>query len=287
MIYTKKMALSDLVSDHIAIGNGAGEKDVFGLEVELEGENIIYPPATVLKHWKIEGDGSLRKLTVKAQACEYVLKTPLTYFELNSAVSSLFNFLMFTPDTVVYDSYRTSIHVHVNYCQETLRTVYNSMVISIILDELLTSQNGDHRIGNNFCLRTRDALGQIVSISNSIKNGNEFFAIEPNHRYSSINFASLTKFGSIEYRSLECSTHYGRLTHWVGTLQAIKQAARQFDRPDQVIERFSGSGPRAFLNIVLGAYANKYLAVEDCEEMLYNGVRLAQDIAYCAAWNTK
>jgi hypothetical protein len=181
-------------------------------------------------------------------------------------------------------SYRTSIHVHVNCAAETYRTIYNYITLCLILDELLVSQNGHHRIGNNFCLRARDALGQVQSLIQSIDEGLNLSGIEANERYSSINFAALNKFGSIEFRSLECTTHVGRVLHWIQTLQRIKESARNFTNPIEVIGQFSRRGPIEFLHEILGPYAFKYINVPGAESMLHGGMRIAHDLAYCCAW---
>jgi hypothetical protein len=209
--------------------------------------------------------------------------TPLNFRDTQTAIRVLFDYLS-RPEVEVYESYRTSIHVHVNCCAETFRTVYNVITLSIILDELLTSQNGEHRIGNNFCLRAKDAMGQVDALIASIESGRSFFNVSQNERYSSINFASLMKFGSIEFRSLECTTHQGRLMHWIGTLQQIKEKARTFKNPTEIIQQFSQLQPKQFLTDVLGPFAIKYQRVEGMEQMLRSGIRIAQDFAFCSEW---
>jgi len=281
---TKRMKLDDTLTRHIPIANAASVTDVFGIEVELEGKNIMSPEERVKILWAQHNDGSLRKIVPGSQAVEYVSRSPYNLKNTEKAIQLLFGYLT-GPGVEVFDSYRTSIHVHVNYSQESFRTIYNSMVLSVILDELLVSQNGEHRVGNNFCFRAKDAMGQIVELVNSISQGSDFFGIQQNNRYSSINFASLLKFGSIEYRSLECTLHEGRLMHWIGTLQQIKERARTFQNPTAIIQQFSMMDSTEFLKNSLGPYAIKYLKVAGFEEMLRDGMRIAQDLAFCSAWN--
>lgn len=283
-MYSKPMRLKDKISMHIPVHAVCKEKsDLFGVEVELEGQNIFPPSAMVSDYWQIHNEPSLRKLGPGDQSAEYVFIHPYDLKTTEKAVRKLFEFLT-RPGCKVHDSYRTSIHVHLNMANEEFRTVYNFIVLSLILDELLVSQNGEHRIGNNFTLRAKDAMGQIVSLIDSIENGNGFFGVAHNDRYSSINFASLTKFGSAEFRSLECTTHEGRLMHWIGTLQAIKAWSRSFKNPTEVIQRFSMMGPKDFLIEALGPFSSKYRAVPEYKEMMFNGMRIAQDIAYCSEW---
>lgn len=283
-MHSGRMALNDKLHSHIQVQDAAKAKaDVFGLEIELEGKSIINAPPDVMAYWTQHNDGSLRKLNPGDQAIEYVSRVPYDIKQTEIALTALFKYLN-TPPTKVYESYRTSIHVHLNFGLETFRTIYNFMVLSLLLDELLVSQNGDHRIGNNFCLRAKDAIGQVVSLTHSISSGRSFFNIAQDERYSSINFASLMKFGSIEFRSLECTTHLGRVMHWINTLSRIKEKARTFDNPVDVIQQYSQMGPKVFLTKILGPFALKYINVPGMEDMLHNGMRIAQDFAYCSAW---
>lgn len=281
---TSKMNLKDKISAHIPVQDAANNADVFGVEVELEGRDISDPPENVYRYWSCLNDNSLRKLNPGDEALEYIFRFPYDYKTTQKAVNNLFHWLNHAP-CQVFESYRTSIHVHVNFAQEEMRTVYNFMTLSLILDELLVSQNGEHRIGNNFCLRAKDAMGQSISLIKSIQSGNSIFGIQTNERYSSINFASCTKFGSIEFRSLECTTHEGRLMHWIGTLQAMKEAARKFKNPTEIVQKFSMMGPKAFVTMILGPFAIKYTNVRGFDQMLFEGMRIAQDLAYCSEWN--
>lgn len=284
-MYTLKMKLNDTIAQHLGVQNAAMQyEDAYGIEVELEGKNFLNPPDDVNLYWAGHKDGSLRIKNPGDCALEYVSRQPFPMPLTEKAITALFNYLT-SPGVKVYDSYRTSIHVHVNFAQETFRTVYNMMCLSLILDELLVSQNGEHRVGNNFCLRAKDAYGQVQCLINSINNGHNFFDIPQNDRYSSINFASLLKFGSIEFRSLECTTHEGRLLHWIGTLAQMKESAKKYTNPTEIISQFSALGPKGFLQSVLGPFSSKYILVPEVNDMLFNGMRIAQDFAYCSEWN--
>lgn len=267
--------------------NSSKYPDAYGVEVELEGQKIIAGAndPQIATYWAAHPDNSLRnhKDGKPCDAIEYVLRMPYSLDDTTKAIDRLFNYLN-SPQVTVYESYRTSIHVHLNFCMETHRTIYNFITLAIILDELLVSQNGEHRIGNNFCLRACDALGQVKMLIDSVENGNELFGHGHSERYSSINFAALTKFGTIEFRSLECTTHKGRLMHWINTLAQIKKAAKGFDNPTYIISMFSQMGPKAFLQNILGQYAFKYSLVPGFEHMLHDGMRIAQDFAYCSTW---
>lgn len=260
-------------------------KDQIGFEIELEGMHVIQKVADhdLYKFFKLEPDGSLRVLKKGAECTEYVFKKPLDLRQADKAIKTMMDFLT-SKGVEVFDSYRTSIHVHVNCCGETHRHLANFLTLAIIFDELFTSQNGKYRIGNNFCLRSRDAEGQVRDLCNSIRAYGNFFNVQGTHRYSSVNIASLTKFGTVEFRSLECTTDYERVIHWVRTLQALKEASRQYKDPREIIAKFSQRGPLGFLISHLGQQYAKYAAVPGYDIMLRDGMRLAQDFAFCSEW---
>lgn len=284
--YEAQMDLNTRPVDHIPIQREARDRpDSFGVEVEVEGKNLVNIPMSVANYWNVHDDNSLRKLKPNDHAVEYVCRRPFEMSEVREAVVNLFEYLN-KPGVTVYNSYRTSVHVHLNFALESFRTIYNFMTLALILDELFVSQCGDHRVGNNFCLRAKDALGQVMMLRDSIQGGNNFFQLGgQTERYSSINFTSLTKFGSIEFRSLECTTHEGRLMHWIGALDYLKHHAKTYTNPIEIIQQFSQRGPKEFLKQALGPFSHKYIGVPGMEEMLMDGVRIAQDLAYCSAWN--
>ena len=283
-MYSGPMMLDRKLCERIMVHQYARDIiDAFGVEIEIEGVNIKTASKAIRSFWDIHNDGSLRVRGVEDQAIEYVFNRPFNREATKEAIEILFDYLN-SPAVRVYESYRTSVHVHVNCAMETFRTIYNYITLCLIFDELMVSQNGVHRIGNNFCLRAKDALGQVESLTHSIERGQEFFGIDRNERYSSINFASLCKFGTIEFRSLEFTTHAGRLTHWIGTVQHMKEFARAYNDSTEVIGDFSRLGAKDFLWKILGPYAVKYAGVVGYESMLLSGMRIAQDFAFCSEW---
>jgi len=261
--------------------------ELFGVEIELEGKGGISLMTNELyEYWSPHNDGSLRKLKPGDEAIEYVFKEPLTYEHTAKAIKMMTTFLT-RPQVVVYDSYRTSIHVHVNCMSDTLLHVYNFITLAILFDELFVSQNGDHRIGNNFCLRARDAEGQVEDLINSIQKTGAVFSVDAHHRYSSVNFASLAKFGTVEFRSLECTTDPIRIMHWINTINSLKKASRTFENPQEIVRKFSQMDINEFMYQTLGVSAPKYMAVPGYQHMLFDGMRLAQDFAFCSDWVSK
>ena len=285
-MYAKPMNLQDKLIMWIdsQYPEAAKETELFGIEVELEGKGgISLMSPAVHQFWLAHNDGSLRKMAPGDEAIEYVTKRPYGRIETVQAVKTLMDFLN-QPQLQVYESYRTSIHVHVNCLADTQLHIFNFVTLCLLFDELFVSQNGDHRVGNNFCLRAKDAQGQVVDLVRSIESHGNLFGIGNNNRYSSINFASLTKFGTVEFRSLECTTDILRIMHWIRTIDYLKQASRTFVNPHDIIQKFSQWSSEEFVLKVLGPQAGKYLKVPGYNDMLFNGMRIAQEFAFCSKW---
>ena len=288
-MYTKPMPLDRGPTDEIPIHAAAREnKDAFGIEIELEGLNIRTEDKIIRKLWTMHEDHSLRaqiagRADGAGQTCEYVSISPLSEEKTLESIQTLFNFLN-SPGVTVFPSYRTSIHVHVNCAMETWRTIYNYITLTIIFDELFCSQNGEHRIGNNFCLRFVDAEAPVEELAKSIAYYGNIKNIPQIMRYSSANFASLYKFGTIEFRSMECHTDFERLKRWIKTLQKMKEAARGFQTPQDIINLFSQYNEAEFGAFVLGKHFDQFTNVAGFRKMLRRGMRLAQDFAYSATW---
>lgn len=288
-MYTKPMPLDRGPADEIPIHPLAQQhKDAFGLEIELEGLNIRTEKSNVRKLWGMHEDGSLRaQIAGRAggagQTCEYVSITPLAEDQALESLKTLFDFLT-SPGVTVFPSYRTSIHVHVNCAMETWRTIYNYITLAIIFDELFVSQNGEHRIGNNFCLRFVDAEAPVEELAKCMAHYGNIKNLPQNMRYSSTNFASLFKFGTIEFRSMECHTDFDRVKRWIKTLQKLKESAREFQTPQDIINLFSQYNETEFGVHLLGKHFTQFVETPGYKKMLRRGMRLAQDFAYASTW---
>lgn len=291
-MYNKPMNLDTLVRNTVGVHPSATmEPNAFGLEVELEGIRIRTTRDSVRAFWGLHEDGSLRAQILgrhgaKGETAEYVSLQPYSAKATLDSLKALFDYLN-SPGVIVFPSYRTSIHVHVNCAMETWRTVYNYITLAIIFDELFVSQNGTHRIGNNFCLRFLDAEAPIHELSNYIKIHGSINGFSQNMRYGSVNVAALSKFGTIEFRSMECNTDLSRVWSWVQTLQKLKESAREFQTPVDIISLFSQYSPEEFAKRILGEHFFPYSLVPDFGKMLIRGMRLAQDFAYSATWEAK
>lgn len=263
----------------------SSKNEMYGIEIELEGKNILGPTQDpkFTKLWEAVTDNSLKAYKPGDQTIEYRFIKPLDLDGTELALKMIEEGLT-KPDVTIYHTGRTSVHVHVNMLNDSMATIYNYITLLSIFDELLVSQNGKHRIGNNFCLRAKDAEGFLISMSQSLAHYGNLSALQHNNRYSSVNVMSLFKQGTIELRSMECTIDRQRLMHWVKTLAAIKDAAKDYKNPLEIVGAFSQFGPERFFLKTLGAHAVRYMKVVDRHRMLFHGMRLVQELANSTTW---
>lgn len=259
------------------------QKGEVGIEIEVEGTNIpkfddIPTP------WKYKEDHSLRGV----DNAEYVLKGPIEFSMVPDALDRLWKvFREF--NTKFDDSNRTSVHVHLNCQRFFIPRVATLMALYIVLEEVLTEWCGDHRVGNLFCLRSKDAPAIVSSISHFMKNNGNYSLSDGLH-YAGMSAYSLRKFGSLEFRSLRGVSDPKIIQEWIDILHRLYTLSGEMKDPREVCHMFSSSGPLAFFENILGDMAMTVLNrvemnQDQVRSSMYEGVRLAQDLCYATDWS--
>lgn len=247
-----------------------------GVEIEVEGRNL----PVMAKYWNNEQDGSLQGV----ESREYVLKRPMTLKEVENALDHLDSEYI-RWKTIVDDTVRAGVHVHINCQQLTMTQLYNFMTIYLILEDVLVKWCGESRCGNLFCLRASDAEYILTSIR-AAAEGRRFKATfhTDNLRYASMNLKALGDYGSLEFRAMRGTRDLKLIYTWAETLLGLREFAKQFNNPAEVVEAFSVQSPTRFMKNALGTNYEIF-SRDGQEKLLWEGVRNAQDIAFCADWS--
>ncbi len=269
-------------------------KGQVGLEIEVEGTKFPKPPGMEgshapfpmpdMKYWSYVHDGSLRG----ADNAEYVLQRPIMFPLVEEALKELWDAFGKKKSTFD-DSNRTSVHVHLN-CQEFhLNRLTSLMALYFTFEEVLTEWCGDHRVGNLFCLRAKDAPAIVSQIRRFIKSDGKSELRDHLH-YSGMNANALFKFGSLEWRTLRGCSDPEVILNWVNILRRLYELSAEFQDPRDVCAMFSSEGPVAFFDNVLGSMGQIVRKGVDFDnekiaESMYEGIRLAQDICFCRNWD--
>lgn len=258
-------------------------KGDIGLEIECEGNK--FEKETLPKLWAYHHDGSLRG----ADNAEYVLKKPIAFGEVPDALKDLWAMFSKT-GTVLDDSNRTSVHVHLNVQKFYLNRLTSFMAAYYTLEEILTQWCGEYRVGNLFCLRAKDASSLITTAKQFIASDGKAKFRENVHHYAALNTYALHKFGSLEFRTLRGCTDPSVILDWVSILERLYNLSADYPDPRTICDKFSSEGPLAFFDFLLGDRAPMVRSVigwsdDQIRNSMYDGIRLAQDICYCRDWD--
>lgn len=212
--------------------------DMFGFELEVEGRNLPDAPS----HWMSKHDGSLR-----GESNEYILNNPENIDEVSLSLDRLIKSLT-KPSTVLNFSFRTSIHVHLNVLAFTKAQIHSLFYLSHLVEDVLVRYSGESRVGNRFCLRTKDADWKIRRFKNWLtKSG--FDRLNPEDlKYSAINIATITSYGSMEFRSLRGTVDKEVIIPWLSVIKNLYDIAAIV--PVREIEELVRTSPIELLNVV-------------------------------------
>lgn len=255
--------------------NPAGE---IGLEIEIEGGP--FPEGEAPAGWRVHHDHSLR-----GGGVEYVLRQPIRADRVENSLTALDRFLANVNKVF---SYRTSVHVHVNIQQLTVRQWAAFIALFAILEEAVVDVIAPERAGNKFCLRFCDASYPIRFVADCIRSSRIQDMRAVDMKYASCNLTPLSTLGTLEFRAMRGNLDVGLLTDWVAFLVRLKEVASGIDDLRDFAARFSQAGPRMWLQETIGLPDNQIvrglLALDGLEDKLYEGIRLAQDLCYCTDW---
>lgn len=223
------------------VGKTPGE---IGIELEYEGSNL--PKKGYEVFWARTADNSLR-----GDSGEFVLRKPVSRDNLDTALGEL-DKAFHMSNTKIVPTYRAGTHVHINVQELSTVQLISYFVMYFMFENLLLKICSPERTGNHFCLRLRDASSLADLLAEFIKNPSIGLFQSDNYRYAALNVNSIPKFGSLEFRALESTTDWKKLTKWVDLLLALKQASTKFDNPASVLLSASGDGFEEFGKKIFG-----------------------------------
>jgi hypothetical protein len=260
------------------------QKGEVGIEIEIEGKRLPGvtanpPPAP----WLYKPDHSLRG----DESGEYVLDKAIAFSEVPQALSKLWEAFE-AAKTKFDDSNRTSVHIHLNCQRWYLNQLASLAALHFIFEDVNTEWCGEHRVGNLFCLRAKDAEAIVTWLKKFVQRDGEQEIPDGLH-YSGFNIQALPKFGSVEIRTLRGVSDPNVIQDWVAIYERLYKLAQDFKDPTEICDWFSAEGPTAFFDRILGPVAQIVkkgvsLSMEEISDSMYAGVRRAQDICFCRDW---
>jgi hypothetical protein len=258
--------------------------DLFGIEVECEGIRVNWggEDVDILKDWDPHNDGSLRPYKGHPPA-EWVFKGPVKYKKAVERVNSLFDYFAKKKATLI-TSNRTSIHVHFNMGDKTVYQLVNLYILFTIIEDLMDRYCGEDRNGNLFCLSSRHADEQLRWINDVCFKEMQIRYREQN-RYCSLNLASMTKFGTVEFRGMRGLDNAADVLSWLSIINEFcDYACYKMNNPAKLIEEISVKRPVGFLREIFSkenfVKLTHGLDEDVIDQSIYEGLRLVQMLCY-------
>lgn len=254
-------------------------EELYGVEIEVEGVNLPTPSMLSSNIWRTEKDDSLKT----EEAWEYVTPTPLSLEGVKSSLDYLA--LAYTAnDSEVFDSIRAGVHVHMNVQDWNVKQLFTFATAYYLVEDLLIGWCGPGREGNLFCLRARDAEFVLFRILKSLKEKNLKFLKDDIIRYSSLNYCSLFKYGSLEFRGMRGTGDLNLIYQWVQIIDDLRNASVQFDSPTTVVAMMSGDGELEFLKRILPNTHHLFEGNEKASQLIREASRRVQMLAFGINW---
>jgi hypothetical protein len=252
-----------------------------GIEIECEGKKLFDAP---LSYWAAKQDGSLHP-KAGSNAIEYVFTKPLDRKMAEKALRYLEKKLQEVKASLD-DSPRTSVHVHINVSDLTIRQIYCIILLWIIFEDILVEFCGPDRKGNLFCLSAKDSEYFPRMLTEALERGNYRDRFREDYRYLACNVAALFKFGSLEFRPMRGTVDVDTILNWVDMLLCIYTKALTYDSPPEFIHQFLQEGPIPFFNRIFdNQKLNKLLKdTPDLHSRLWSSMRIARDVAFVCRW---
>lgn len=253
-------------------------KGEVGIEIEIEGGGY---PEDPIQNWVPHPDGSLRN-----GGTEYVIRQPVLRDNVRAALDTLAEGLRNAPKVF---SYRTSVHVHINVQDMSIRQWCAYLVLFAIFEELLVNVVGPERAGNKFCLRFKDADASLRAVASGVTEQNLPIQLQGDLKYASCNIRATLTHGTLEFRAMRGNLDPAFITDWVNVLMALKDHAKDVRDPTVFVGELSMLGAREFAlkylprdNSITRAVLDN--PIERLTDSMYEGVRLGQDVAFCTDW---
>jgi len=263
----------------LSLDRSRWKTDLYGVEIEVEGVRLPTPEHLSEDVWRVERDGSLKA----REAWEYVTPGPLS---LKGVADSL-KVLQDTYDKLnskIDESIRAGVHVHMNVQDWNIKQVMTFATCYYLLEYPLLKWCGPAREGNLFTHRTGDAEYVLFRVLKSLNTRNLKYLKDDIIRYASLNFCSLFKYGSLEFRGMRGTGKLDDIMLWVTIIDDLREASETFSDPVDVISSMSGDGELEFLRRCLPNTYHLFEKTDDIEKNIRESARRVQMIAFGVDW---
>ena len=212
-----------------------------GIEVEVE--NLDDTEFKLTHSWSVASDGSLRN------AGREFISSPSTPHQVEAAINHLYAEL----PAKVHFSPRTSVHVHLNCRELTLKQIYNIVILYQCFEDLLYDFAGSERKKSIFCVPIGNT--QYYNGFKGLMHSGDLYKFWS--KYTGLNVKPLNEYGTIEFRHLRGTKDRNVVFTWLHLLYRLYRYATTLESEELEtrIKAISQNGNYSnFGNMVFGEY---------------------------------
>lgn len=226
-------------------------RNPIGLECEVENYEGIDIP---LYGFSIDKDGSL-----KNKGAEFI-SFPVGGKNIDAMLHHLNQAIHSRGD--IDFSHRTSVHVHLNVQQLTMRQLVLLIATYACVERLFFSRTKRERHGNSFCYPLTDT---------SPEDKRLVAAPNPSTKYCALNVYPVASLGTVEFRHLHGTADVEELTRWVQMIQKLYEFVlrSEVSIKDRIFALNTNSEYSAFVNDIFAPIGFLFSNVEYQDMMEY------------------
>jgi hypothetical protein len=270
-----EMQLNDLMRRREYRGTYACE-----LEIEFDRELVDADDIRLaIIGWRQVKDGSLRN------GFELIMDGPVSYNNLPNALHLPTQTLSdkeigrnneYLIDAIKWSN-RCSTHVHMNVQKFTPRQLLLFTMMWYVFEPIIVDKFAPERAGNLFCLRAVDAPVFVEHIIDAFKPETLRY-IDNNRRYMGLNWASLSKFCSLEFRYLRGSIDPKYILEFISYVEALRKWVLKCEEdPKNVLGLLS---MRGLAEMYDECFNKTPLGIDFNSPIIWESLRFAQDLCY-------
>lgn len=256
----------------------------YAFEVEVTGAFHKWGGASTSRMsnagWRLENDGSI------GGGLEFVCHSPASMEDTSEKLRLLYEELR-GQDIDFEGQERAGVHLHVNVQEWNAYQLLTFVTLYYIFEEVLVDWCGEHRVGNHFCLRVKDAEYLLVQLKTALEKRDLYDLNSTKLRYSALNFCSLFKYGSLEFRSMRTAPCHSYLVRWMEMIDKLVEFSKRYDNPLSLLEYLSPKSMDTCMEEVFGEYLSRELYTTEVDNKMREGWWVAQEIAHSTHWGEK
>ena len=251
-----------------------------GIEVELENVyvNTVSETCGLLS---ATNDYSLR-----GENCgEILFSMPLKGNDVIEAINGIDEYIQVTESKPIMSS-RTSTHVHIDVRDMSLEELRKFIIVYLSVERLLSNYCGRMRAENIFCVPVYKSSRLIHCLSGLFEQKTFSTArmisilsqFNEELRYGAINFHSLWKHGTLEFRMLRGEYRAPKIKEWLNILLSIKKYAMENKEAEiRSPNQLYSSNCEEYVHNIFGELS-VVLLYDGYERDIVKGARIAQEV---------